>query len=235
MKSYHLLSLALFLSFLNLSLILGQISLGVNYGNFTLYKGENYTINIPFNSYFSFVCGKAYYTDNTPAEGINIIIVKKSDNNKIGESVTDKNGNYCIKILQNNEKEDYSIYVVTGENLTLGSNDYDSYFTTNKKVYNKSEDKYVVLIGNISNKDAEINNGRMIVEVKIKNSQWELINSTKYYVNIKPNELYNIPNNNLNITWQIQQNIKTGEYKFRIDMSFNGKYHYKEVYFNITE
>ncbi|MFN3528189.1 MAG: hypothetical protein ACK4YO_03710, partial [Candidatus Altarchaeaceae archaeon] len=124
--------------------------------------------------------------------------------------------------------------------LKLGDNNYILNLDTEKKIYNKNVDKFVSITGKIENGDAEIVNGRIDVNLKYCEEKdgkcvWkEIFGYKRYYVNIDSNENYEIPSDELNITWEIPNNAPIGKYKFYIKTSFNAKEKTKSIYFNIT-
>jgi hypothetical protein len=63
----------------------------------------------------------------------------------------------------------------------------------------------------------------------------EIFDYKRYYINAEPQEKYVIPNDEVNITWQIPPDASIGEYRFYVKTSFNAKEHKRWVYFNITE
>ncbi len=236
------------LSILGLLLVNTTVISGLliaKYGTMTLSPGENYRINIPFiplqeeTGESSIVCGIAEDNDGNPVGNVKVEITLHSDAKILGENITDVNGEYCITLpamASKSEKYDVSVKYDNDE-LELGSNDYSLTFE-DKRNYQKGFDDYAVLKGYINNEDARIENGRFEINLKYYNDttdKWiEIFDYQKYHVNIEPGEDYEIPNAELNVSWEIPSDAKIGKYKFYIKTSFNAKERTKNVYFNIT-
>jgi hypothetical protein len=215
--------------FLNLALISGYIIIN-SYGKMNLNPGERYTVNIPFKIFQSpIVSGKAQQTDGTPISGVKVII-NNSDNTIVGEDTTDSSGEYSITLPKTSEEEQVYVYLQYDNgsaplnNLMIGSNDYT--YTFNDANYSKSKDNYIELTGKITNKDAEIEDGRMIVTLKSceeeTNNCDTVIDTKTEYVNIASLKVYNIPNKDVQFRWDID-NLAIGKYQLEVSMSFNGK------------
>lgn len=217
------------------------------YGSVTLNPGEKYTINIPFfddipsfeESKSPVICGKAETTSGEALQGVNVSVYFNTT--LINKSTTDSNGKYCISLPEITSSKKYNIFIEhnnqtnTGSPIQLASNDYYLDFDNNL-VFSKISDRYAVLQGAIDNEDAEIDNGRVEVNLKYyENSTWkEIFDYQKYFVNIDSREVYDVPSDELNVSWQIPNDAKVGRYKFYIKTSFNAKERTKDVYFNIT-
>jgi len=226
-----------------MSLAIGAYIL-TKYGTVTLSPGEHYTVNIPFvgASNMPVICGKAAYTNGTPVKDVNVTVKYYNNDSVLAWNLTDKNGNYCIYLPEIKKDTKYDVYVgYDNATLTLGKHGYSiSDLKTEKEIYNKSVDKYVIIKGIIVNEDAKIENGRIDVNLKYHNesSGWkEIFDYKRYYVNIDPNEVYQIPNDkdDVNISWEIPSDAPIGEYKFYFKISFNAQETTKNVYFNVTE
>jgi hypothetical protein len=203
----------------------------VKYGSMTLTPGENYIVNIPFNSIheevkYQIVCGTAEKENGNPVEDVKVKINSSSDKN-LGENTTNAEGKYCITlpdITSKNKK--YDVYVEQeDETLEIGSNDYELDFDEDLS-YSKSIDNYAILKGKIINEDARIENGRIEVKVGHKvGTSWKYLfgDYQKYYVNIEPGDTYEIPNEDVNILWEIPSDAEAGEYKFLVKTSFNAE------------
>jgi|WetSurMetagenome_2_1015567.scaffolds.fasta_scaffold214638_2 hypothetical protein len=228
--------------FLNLALISGYILIN-SYGKMNLNPGEKYIINIPFKIFQSpVVSGKAQQTDGTPISGIKVI-VNDSDNAVIGEGTTNSNGEYSITLPKISEEEQVYVYLQYDNaspslsNLALASNDYNPDFKNNLN-YSKGSDNSVYLNGKITNRDAEVNDGRF--KVTLSSCQEEtttcdnIIETKQYALNIKPGEVYVIPNKEMDYSWPITGSTDTGKYKIYTEASFNGKEHTSTIYFHIN-
>ena len=227
---------------INISLVSAYIM--VKYGTITLSPGEKYTINIPFfgPSKSPVICGKAQKTSGDVLSGVNVSVYYNSG--LINKSITNSKGEYCIYLPEITSNKKYDIFIEynnqtnTGDFIQLASNDYTLDFD-NDLLFSKSSDKYVILKGLIVNKDAKIENGRFEINLQYyptnSTERFEIFDYQKYAVNINPQETYNIPNNEFNVSWQIPNDTKTGRYKFYIKTSFNAKERVSNVYFNVTE
>jgi hypothetical protein len=234
---------------LNITIIGASIAFQ-NYGRLTLNPGENYTINIPFignKQTFQTICGKAEQTDGTALKNISVILKEYNSNETIAENTTGSDGKYCITIPRLSSSTKFDIYLEyendTGEeNLTLADHDYYLNFDDDKN-YSKAIDDYVILTGDITNEYAKVENGRFEIKVAYndkepgENNSWEYIfgDFEKYFINIGSNETYELPNEEVNISWQIPYDASPGEYKFYIKTSFNAEEKSKYVFFNIEE
>lgn len=238
----------LILSFLgiliiNITLISAYVII-TKYGTVTLNPGEKYTINIPFfgTSKSPEICGKAQKTTGEALQGVNVSVYYYKNNSLINKNTTDSKGKYCISLPEIKSSEKYDIFIEyensTDNPLQLASNDYTLGFDNNK-IFNKSIDKYAVLSGTIENEDAEIENGRFEVNLKYYptnlSERFDIFDYQKYFVNLEPREIYEVPSTELNVSWQIPIDAKIGRYKFYIKTSFNAKERTKDIYFNITE
>jgi len=235
---------------LNITIIGASIAFQ-NYGRLTLNPGENYTINIPFignKQTFQTICGKAEQTDGTALKNISVILKEYNSNETIAENTTGSDGKYCITIPRLSSSTKFDIYLEyendTGEeNLTLADHDYYLNFDDDKN-YSKIVDEYAILTGNITNEYAKIENGRFEIKVGVCKSNCSYHKGTydykfgdfeKYFINIGSNETYELPNEEVNISWQIPYDASPGEYKFYIKTSFNAEEKSKYVFFNIEE
>lgn len=224
---------------LNITLIGGYILLR-EYGSIALNPGEIYRVNIPFigPSRAPMICGKAEQTDGTALEGIRVI-ANYSNNTFAGEATTETDGTYCITLPEITTSKTYNIYLeYDNSTLTLASYDYTLSFENNK-IYNKGSDEYVNIIGDITNEDARIENGKIDVSLQYypinASERFYIFNDQEYYIeNIEPNEIYFIPSSDFNLTWMINSDTLIGRYKFRVNADFNTVNHYKDIYFNIT-
>ncbi|MEM3112793.1 MAG: hypothetical protein QXI33_00005, partial [Candidatus Pacearchaeota archaeon] len=173
----------------------------------------------------------------------NVSIIAKDPNNEaiITQNTTKKDGKFCISLPEINKSSLFDIYIEYDDTtLVLGSNDYKLNFDNNK-VYSKSLDNYVFLSGNIENKDALIENGRFEIKMGQRiNGTWKYIygDYQKFLLNIEPNEIYKVPNEELNFSWKTNE-LEVGEYKFLLKTSFNGKEYPSScskcsIFFNIT-
>lgn len=202
---------------INLPLISAYIIL-IKFGTFTLYPGEKYTINIPFigSSKFTTLCGKAQQTDGTLLEGINVTIKYFDKTEVLAQNLTNKDGKFCVVLPNITSSKKFDVYVgYDNSTLTLASNDYSLNFN-NYKVYNKSKDSYVSLTGDITNEDAEIENGRFEINLQYymnSTNKSEIFDYQKYSLNIEPYEVYDVPNPELSISWPINSSTIPGRYK----------------------
>jgi hypothetical protein len=229
-----------------LNFIFAGVIISEKYGGFTLYPGENYTINIPFfnvgiesgNESYQKICGVAETTDGIKLKDITVIVEYKNGT-RISNS-TDTNGEYCIFIPSLKTSEYFGIYLMyenetEGGNLTLASNEYILNFEDER---NYIRGETIRLEGEIINQDARIEEGRLDVDLKYYNdsqNKWILLNEyPTEFVNIEPNENFEINNEGLDYVWSIPLNAEIGKYKFYISSSFNAKQHNKEVHFNVT-
>jgi len=214
------------------------------YGSVTLSPGEKYTINIPFfgPSKSPIICGKAQTTSGEILKGVNISVYYNGG--LINKSTTNSNGQYCVYLPEITSNKKYNISLEynnqtnTGDFIQLASNDYTLDFD-NDLLFSKLSDKYAILKGSIINKDAKIENGRFEINLQYypinSSERFEIFDYQKYFVNIDPQETYDIPNSELNVSWQIPSDAKTGRYKFYVKTSFNAKERVSNVYFNVTE
>lgn len=227
--------------FLNLALISGYILIN-SYGKMNLNPGERYIVNIPFKIFQSpIVSGIAQQTDGTPISGIKVI-VNDSDNSVIGEDTTDSNGEYSITLPKISEEEQVYVYLQYDNsspslsNLALASNDYIPDFKNNLN-YSKSSDNHVYLNGKITNKDAEVKDGKFEITLSSCEGETtscdEVLANEKYSVNIKPGEVYITPNSEMDFSWSITSDTEIGKYKIYTQASFNGQEHTSTVYFHI--
>lgn len=229
---------------INITLIGAYIVL-TKYGSMTLNPGEKYTVNIPFSgpSNNPVICGKAELNDGSALKNITVIVKYYNNETEIARNTTGTDGKYCITLPEIESSKKFDVYLEydnetsTGEDLLLGDNDYDLDFE-NYKVYSKSSDDFVFLTGNITNEDAKIENGRFEVKVGYKDGTWKYLfgDYEKYLVNISPHEGYQLPNEDVSISWEIPSDAQVGEYKFLFKTSFNGvEKTSQSVYFNITD
>jgi len=231
--------LALFL--INITLIGAYFFL--QYGSVTLSPGENYTVNIPFfgKSKFSVICGKAETNSGEALQGVNINAYYK--NNSVNKSTTDSKGRYCIYFPEINSNRKYDIFIEynnqtsKGDPIQLASNDYSLDFTNNL-IFRKSSDQYAILNGSITNEDAKIENGRFEINLQYwpsnSGERYEIFDYQRYSINIDPKGTYNIPDNDLNVSWKIPDDVEIGRYKFFIKTSFNAEEKTKSIFFNIS-
>jgi hypothetical protein len=227
---------------INVSLISSYILIE-KYGSMTLSPGEKYNVNIAFfgdpeELKNPVVCGKAIKTDGKPLQNINVSIYFSSNNSFAGSSLTDKDGKYCIILPEITSNRKFDVYVeYDNELIELASNNYQLSFQNNQ-VYDKNNEDYVFLNGTIINEQTKIENGRFEVDLKYYNEdsgQWEeIFDYKKYYLNIEPNEIYKVPNNELNFSWEIPSDAQIGKYKLYIKTSFNARDRTSTIYFNIT-
>lgn len=228
---------------INITLIGAYIIL-TKYGSMTLDPGEKYTVNIPFSgtSNFPVICGKAEQSDGSALKNISVIIKYYNNETELARNTTGSDGKYCVTLPEITSSKKFDVYLEydnetsEGDPLILGSNNYDLNFE-NYKVYSKSSDEYAFLIGNITNDDARVENGRFEAKVGYKDGTWKYIfgDYEKYLVNINPNEIYQLPNEEVNISWKIPSDAQLGEYKFLFKTSFNGVEKISQsIYFNIT-
>lgn len=214
------------------------------YGSVTLSPGEKYTINIPFfgPSKSPVICGKAQKTSGEILPGVNVSVYYNSD--LIKKNITNSKGEYCIYLPEITSNRKYDIFIEynnqtnTGDFIQLASNDYTLDFD-NYLIFSKLSDKYAILKGSIVNKDAKIENGRFDINLQYwpvnSSERVEIFDYQRYFVNINPQETYDIPNNEFNVSWQIPNDAKTGRYKFYVKTSFNAKERTADVFFNVTE
>ena len=223
---------------INIPLISAYI-LTAKFGTFTLYPGEKYTLNLPFigPSRLATICGTAEQTNGTLLAGVNITLKYYNNNTSLAKNVTGSNGRFCFT-LNTTSDDKFDIYLdYDNSTLTLGSTDYDLNFDDNL-VHHKSTEHYVALSGEILNEDATVEDGRLEIKMGQKvNGTWKYTfgDYQSYYLNIDPSETYQIPNSELNFSKNIDS-LDTGEYKFLIKSSFNGKEKTSiGVFFNITD
>lgn len=200
------------------------------YGSVTLSPGEKYIMNIPFLglSKISMICGKAQTTSGKPVKGVNVSVFYQ--NNLVNKSTTNSKGEYCVTLPEVTSIRTYKVQVdyeeeqKDGENITLASNDY-TVRLVNNLTFSKSLDKVAFLQGTIENKNAPIENGRF--EAKVRrydgNSWKDVYAYKKYFLNIDPLEVYEIPNSEFNVSWEIPEDAELGRYQFYVRTSFNGK------------
>jgi hypothetical protein len=249
-KVYAFLSLSvLSLLLLNLTFV-GSYLILTNWGSLTLNPGENYTLNFPFSSplEYSRICGTAEKKDGTPVSNVEVFVKYKSNSSLVGSNMTNNQGKYCIFISEMEEKTSFDIFVEYDNDsidgpLSLLTNDYSFQFENNL-VYNKSEQDRVFVVGNITNQDARIENGRFEIKVGYNEKKEDGTNNWKYLfgdyelysINISPNSIYSFPNSIKNISWEIPQNALPGEYKFLYKSSFNAKEKLSQsIFFEIVE
>ncbi len=242
-KTFITLSL-LGLLLINITLISGYLLI-LKYGSMTLNPGEEYIVNIPFSTSLRspVVEGRAEQSDGTPLKDVTVKISYSSDNNTIlGQAVTDSNGDYRIILPEITSKRTYAVHIeynngTLSNYLALASNDYELDFDDDMN-YNRSKGSYVFLTGKIRNEDARIENGRFEINLKYYNDtrkEWiEILDYKEYSLDIESNEIYEVPNKELNFSWKIPSNVDIGKYKFYIKTSFNARDRSKDVYFNIT-
>lgn len=245
-KDFLVLSFLLII-FVNLSFI-NAFLVFLNYGSVTLNPGESYIVNIPFinldgedESINSSICGRTETNNGEIVEGV-VVSVYYSDN-LIGESVTNSSGNYCIFLPEINSARKYDIFIEydnktqSGDFIKLASNDY--LFNVENDLIFKKSDGYVVLSGDIDNGDADIDNGRIEVNLQYwsdnSSDRYTVFDYRKYFVNLNSQENYEFPNDEFNLTWEIPDNAKLGQYKYYIKTSFNAKEKAKSVYFYLIE
>ncbi len=172
-----------------------------------------------------------------PVEGVKVEAKNTKKSSFTAFNSTDSNGNYCIRLPETNTTEEYNIYV-SNTSMALGSNEYTLNLKTEKGTYHAGET--VKIKGAIENSDAQIDNGRIEVNLKryneVKNKWEEIFDYIKYYVGIEPKTNYYLPNeeDELSIEWLIPTDALNGRYKFYFKAAFNGKEKTKHVYFNIT-
>ncbi|MEK6873491.1 MAG: hypothetical protein AABW91_01490 [Nanoarchaeota archaeon] len=238
----------LILSFLIIILIniilVSAYLISTQYGSVTLSPGENYTVNIPFfgPSKSPVICGKAQKTSGEVLPGVNVSVYYS--NSLVNKSATNSNGQYCVYLPEITSNREYDIFIEynnqtnTGDFIQLASNDYTLDFDNNL-LFSKLSDKYAILKGSIINEEAEIENGRFEINLQYwpinSSERFEIFNYQKYFVNINPQETYDIPNDELNVSWQIPNDAKTGRYKFYIKTSFNAEEKPKTIYFNVSD
>lgn len=226
-KKIFFILIILFLLF-NLAAVNGIIIHHQFSNSFTVFPGENYIINIPFKAHETSICGNAVLLNDSEIieniQGINISVSGERNYS----TRTDENGEYCIDLVGVYKPKEYNAYVeYDNESLVVLSKKYHlTQFNTSKNSYSRGES--AILKGVIGNEDAEIKNGRIIQKIKCKEligeeeCNREFVSSKTYYVNISPKEDYEVPNNNLNLTWQIPENMELGKYEFYTRVSFNG-------------
>jgi hypothetical protein len=231
---------------INLTFISAYVIIGKLFGKMTLYPGEEYTMNIPFlgPSKSPMICGKAEQNDGTLISGVRVI-AKYINGTVAGEDTTSSDGEYCITLPEiKTTNQQYNIYLdydneTSKGNIILGSNNYYLNFKDDE-VCNKSIDDYAILKGNITNEDAKVEDGRFEIKVRhrknVVNGTWiDITEYQKYLVNINPNEIYEVPNEELNVSWKIPSDAERGEYKFLIKTSFNAEEKTSQtVFFNVT-
>ncbi len=224
-----------------ISIVMGAWVYEKYFGTVLLNPGEQYTVNIPFigASNNPIISGKAIDATGKAVKDINVTVKYKGNETVLAWNVTDKEGYYKIVLPEIKTAKSYNVYVGNYDNstLTLGSNDYTLNFN-DSKIYNKSVDYYAVLEGTIKNKDTNIEDGRIDVNLKYYNESkpgWvEIFDYKRYYVNVVPNSDYGFPNDEFNVSWEIPGDAATGKYKFYIKTSFNAKESTKTINFNIT-
>jgi hypothetical protein len=229
---------------INLTIISGYILIN-SYGKMYLNPGEEYTVNIPFKLFQSpVVSGKAQQLDGTPISGVKVI-VNDSDNSILGEDTTNSNGEYSITLPKISERKQFSVFIEYdnetsgGDSIALGEHEY-SYKFDNYLNYSRSTDDSVTLTGTIENEEAKIEDGRIEISLRKCTGETtscnEVLDTETYHVNIDPLNIYQIPSNEIDYSWQINSGTETGKYKIEITMSFNGKETTPTsmVYFHIT-
>ena len=226
---------------INITLI-GAYIVIQKYGSVTLNPGEKYTINIPFigPSKSPLICGKAETTTGIALQGVNVSVYY--NNSLINKSTTNLSGGYCVSLPEITSSRKYDIFIEynneTNGGIKLASNDYTLNFDDGR-IFSKSSDVYAFLSGTIDNEDAEIDNGRVEVNLKYypsnSSERYEIFDYQKYFVNINPGEVYDVPSDELNVSWLIPSDAKIGRYKFYIKPSFNAREKTAvNIYFNIT-
>jgi len=210
----------------------------VKLGTLNLSPGEKYILNIPFvgQSKNPVICGKAIQTDGTLLEGVKVIAKYSNNNAILAENITRRDGKFCLSLPEINAPKKFNISIeYDNQTLTLASNDYQLNFVNNK-IYNRNTDNTVSLSGTITNEDAQIENGRFEINLKYydNSSLVEIFDYQKYSVNIEPNQVYSVPNSELNVSWPINGNTPIGRYKFYVKTSFNAEEKTSNIYFNVT-
>jgi len=239
LKNFLILSF-LIIILINLTLVSAYIVL-VKYGSVTLNPGEKYVINIPFfgESEHPEICGKAQTTSKEALRGINVSVYY--DDNLVNKSTTDSNGEYCITLPQISSSRKYDIFIEYDNQTSAGivqlaSNDYDLNFNNNL-VFDKSSDEFAILTGTIDNEDAEIENGRVEVNLQYwpenATERFEVFDYQRYFVNIDAEESYKVPSEEFNVSWEIPSDAKIGRYKFYVKASFNANEKSSNVYFDL--
>lgn len=230
---------------LNSFILAGTVS-GMFYGRFRLNPGENYTVNLPFIivPFQQLICGVAETVDGELLEDIEVIL--SQNGTEVARNITDEDGKYCISIDELEKATDFEIHLDYEDeadegNLILGSNDYNLNLD-DEEIYNKSEDEFVYLTGEIENEDAKIEDGRFEINLQYynessnKSSKWEKIfDYQTYRLNIESRETYQISIADFNPIWKIPDDALIGRYKFYIRTSFNAEEKTSSVYFNLTE
>lgn len=211
------------------------------YGTVSLSPGEHYIVNLPFvgASDSPIIEGKAVYTNGSPVKDVNVTVKYKGNNTVLAWNLTNKDGYYKIVLPEIKKSTKYDIYVgYNNATMTLAEHRYTLNLDTDKEIYNRSTDTFVIMTGTINNENAKIENGRMDVNLKYRDEsadQWvEVFDYKRYYVNAEPMESYGIPNDEVNISWQIPSDAAIGRYKFYVKTSFNAKESTRTVYFNVT-
>jgi len=210
-----------------------------NIGSFTLYPGEDYTLNIPFignSEYLTDICGKAVHENGSYLSGINVSLYY-SNGTLFGKNTTKSNGKFCFSLdISSNKQFDIDVEY-NNSTMILGNNDYDLNFEDNED-YSRNSEVYAILSGNITNYDAEVENGRIETNLQYwpenASERYVVFDYINYNVSITPNNYYRVPSSNFNVSWPINSSTTLGRYKFYIKSSFNGQEHTKSIYFNIT-
>lgn len=230
---------------INFALVSAYIVL-TKYGSLTLNPGEKYIVNIPFvgPSNYPMICGKAEQTDGTALKNISVIVKYYNNETILARSASGSDGKYCVTLPEITSDKKFDIYLEydnitsSGDSLILADNNYQLDFEDNK-VYSKSFDEYVFLTGNIVNEDARIEDGRFEIKLAYKESsgwKYNFGDYEKYLVNIEPNDVYVVPNEEFNVSWKIPDDAEIGEYKFLFKSSFNAVEKTNQaIFFNITE
>ncbi len=224
------------------SIVIGSYVYEKYFGQVSLKPGEQYTVNIPFIGApnIPIISGKAIDATGKAVKDINVTVKYKGNATVLAWNTTGNDGKYVIYLPEIKTAKSYDVYIGNYDNstLTLGSNDYTLNFN-DSKIYNKSVDYYAVLEGTITNKDATIEDGRIDVNLKYYDTatdKWvEIFGYKTYYANILPNEVYEFPNDEFNVSWKIPSDAAIEKYKFYVKTSFNAEEKTKSVYFNITE
>ena len=224
------------------SIVIGAYVYEKYFGQVSLKPGEQYTVNIPFIGApnIPIISGKAIDATGKAVKDINVTVKYKGNATVLACNTTGNDGKYVVHLPEIKTAKSYDVYVGNYDNstLTLGSNDYTLKFN-DSKIYNKSVDYYAVLEGTITNKDATIEDGRIDVNLKYYDTatdKWvEIFGYKTYYANILPNEVYEFPNDEFNVSWKIPSDAAIEKYKFYVKTSFNAEEKTKSVYFNITE
>lgn len=231
LQSFIILAVLIIL-FVNFTIISGYILIN-SYGHMELNPGEHYIVNIPFKLFQEpVVSGKALINNGTPLQGIEVTIKDKKDN-ILGEDITDSDGEYIITLPKISDLTEYYVDIEYDNdsaiflNLGNGSNNYE--YSFEDMSYSKLNDDSIELIGEITNKDAIIENGRIkatLISCEDEEGDIckEIISTKTVYLDIDPLEVYLIPNeeDTIEFKWSMDD-LEEGTYKIEVSMSFNGK------------